>query len=155
MWFSWVFYIWWFYNCFSCIFPFSSLSRIAVCFLRTRTNVVPITFSINISQNLFSDPNIISHPCLPNQIQGFFWGPVQTPALHEVFLACAPLTILPSFQSLLLSEPVPHTLIPCWQLGLSLQPHFMLESFHVCRRKKKVASQCSRVIADMSFCLHC
>lgn len=116
--------------------------------------MVPITFSINISQNLFSDPNIISRPCLPNQIQGFLWGPVQTSALREVFLACTPLTILPSFQSLLLSEPVPHTPIPCWQPGLSLQPHFMLESFRVCRKKKWPHI----VLASSQICpsgLHC
>lgn len=129
--------------------PFSSLSCIAVYFLRTRTNVVPIMFSINISQNLFSDPDIISRPCLPNQIQGFLWGPVPTPALREVFLACTPLTILPAVNHSC-SHSLCHTHRSHADSG-PVPPTSLHAGIILCLQKEKMASHCSRIIANMSF----
>lgn len=132
--------------------PFSSLSCIAVCFLRTRTNVVPIKFSINIGQNLFPDRNIVSYPCLPCQTSPFFEAQWKTQLSCKVVLARTPLR---SF--LLLNHCCPRA----WaahagrsrdgSLGQSLRPCILLDSFPKCLQKGNMASCRSLVIQATSF----
>lgn len=117
--------------------PFS-LSCITVCFLRTRTNVVPIKFSIHTGQNPFSDLNITPCPFLPSQILCFLSGPVgKANSPMRFFWPAHIIVVLPS-EFLPQLELVLHTLIPFWQPGLVLQPFLpgWNHPINVCRKEK-------------------